>query len=159
MFGWFDRKHLGWLSRFMKKIPVFPIPGNGRFMRQPLYVGDFCQIIISCIQNNVPPEIFNISGLEKIDYIDIIKNIKGSIKSNTFIIKIPYSLFYGLLWLWEIYDKNPPFTTQQLNALASKDDFEIINWPSIFSVHPTSFSEAVDETFNHPIYGKVVLDF
>jgi uncharacterized protein YbjT (DUF2867 family) len=24
MFGWFDRKHLGWLSRFMKKVPVFP---------------------------------------------------------------------------------------------------------------------------------------
>lgn len=23
MFGWFDRKHLGWLSRFMKKVPVF----------------------------------------------------------------------------------------------------------------------------------------
>ena len=37
MFGWFDRKHLGWLSRFMKKVPVFPIPSHGRFMRQPLY--------------------------------------------------------------------------------------------------------------------------
>ena len=44
MFGWFDRKHFGWLSRLMKKIPIFPIPGNGRYMRQPLYVGDFCNI-------------------------------------------------------------------------------------------------------------------
>ena len=44
MFGWFDRKHLGWLSRFMKKVPVFPIPGHGRYMRQPLYVGDFANI-------------------------------------------------------------------------------------------------------------------
>ena len=26
MFGWFDRKHLGWLSRFMAKVPVFPVP-------------------------------------------------------------------------------------------------------------------------------------
>jgi len=47
MFGWFDRKHLGWLSRFMKKVPVFPIPGHGQYMRQPLYAGDFCAIIIS----------------------------------------------------------------------------------------------------------------
>ena len=38
MFGSFDRKHLGWLARFMKKTPVFPIPGNGKFMRQPLFV-------------------------------------------------------------------------------------------------------------------------
>jgi uncharacterized protein YbjT (DUF2867 family) len=50
MFGWFDRKHLGWLSRFMQKTPFFPIPGNGRFMRQPLFVGDFCDIIISCFK-------------------------------------------------------------------------------------------------------------
>ena len=36
MFGWFDRKHLGWLARFMRKAPVFPIPGSGRYLRQPL---------------------------------------------------------------------------------------------------------------------------
>src|SRR5690606_7207154 len=47
MFGWFDRKHLGWLSRFMRRLPIFPLPGDGRYMRQPLDVGDFCNIIIS----------------------------------------------------------------------------------------------------------------
>ena len=31
MFGWFDRKHLGWLARFMQKAPVFPVPGSGRY--------------------------------------------------------------------------------------------------------------------------------
>ena len=50
MFGWFDRKHLGWLSRFMQRVPLFPIPGNGKYLRQPLYVGDFCDIIVSCIE-------------------------------------------------------------------------------------------------------------
>lgn len=30
MFGWFDRKHLGWLARFMQRAPVFPVPGNGQ---------------------------------------------------------------------------------------------------------------------------------
>jgi len=64
MFGWFDRKHLGWLSRFMKKVPIFPIPGDGKYMRQPLYSGDFCDIIISCIENNISEGVFNISGHE-----------------------------------------------------------------------------------------------
>ena len=31
MFGWFDNKHLGWISRFMTKTPIFPIPGNGKY--------------------------------------------------------------------------------------------------------------------------------
>ena len=32
MFGSFNPKHLGWLARFMAKTPVFPIPGDGRFI-------------------------------------------------------------------------------------------------------------------------------
>ena len=159
MFGWFDRKHLGWLSRFMKKIPVFPIPGHGRYMRQPLYVGDFCNIIISCIENRVHDGIYNISGHEKVDYIDIIKQIKIATKCPTPIIRIPYSLFYVLLWVWGLIDKNPPFTTQQLAALSTKDEFEVIDWPGIFGVPYTPFNQAVEETFNNAQYSKVVLEF
>ena len=159
MFGWFDRKHLGWLSRFMEKVPVFPIPGHGRYMRQPLYAGDFCNIIISCIENRNLDGIYNISGHEKIDYIDIIREIKRATAARVMITKIPYGLFYSLLWVWDIFDKNPPFTTQQLAALRAKDDFEVIDWPDIFGVQCTSFAEAIDETFNDLSYSKVVLEF
>jgi nucleoside-diphosphate-sugar epimerase len=159
MFGWFDRKHLGWLARLMQKIPVFPVPGNGKFMRQPLYVGDFCGVIISCIENRIPSGIFNISGHQKIDYIDMIRLIKKATGAKAVILKIPYGLFYGLLWVWALFDKNPPFTTQQLQALVAKDEFEVIDWPAIFGVPYTPFEKAIDETFNHPIYSKVVLDF
>ena len=44
MFGPLDRKHLGWLAGFMLKSPIFPIPGDGRYIRQPLYVGDFVKL-------------------------------------------------------------------------------------------------------------------
>ncbi|GAC1607200.1 MAG: hypothetical protein NVS3B3_09620 [Aquirhabdus sp.] len=159
MFGWFDRKHLGWLSRFMKKVPVFPVPGHGRYMRQPLYAGDFCNIIISCIENRITDGIYNISGHQKIDYIDIIREIKHATGVRTLIAKIPYRLFYSLIWIWSLFDKNPPFTTQQLTALSAKDEFEVIDWPGIFGVPYTLFSKAIDETFNDPTYGKVILEF
>lgn len=159
MFGWFDRKHLGWLSRFMQKVPVFPVPGHGRYMRQPLYVGDFCNIIISCIENGIDHGIYNISGQEQIDYIDIIREIRRAVGAKTLILHIPYGLFYALLWVWGLFDKNPPFTTQQLAALIAKDEFEVIDWPGIFGVPCTPFAKAVHETFNDPHYGKVVLEF
>lgn len=159
MFGWFDRKHLGWLSRFMAKMPVFPVPGDGRFMRQPLYVGDFCNVIISCIENDIRQGTFNISGHEKVDYIDIIREIKRATGAKAKIVKIPYGLFYGLLWVWALFDRNPPFTTQQLQALVAKDEFEVVDWPGMFGVRSTPFAEAINETFNHAVYSTVVLDF
>ena len=159
MFGWFDRKHLGWLSRFMKKVPMFPIPGHGRYMRQPLYVGDFCNVIISCIENRVRDGIYNITGHEKVDYIDIIREIKHATRCKTPIVCIPYGLFYALIWVWGLFDKNPPFTTQQLEALIAKDEFEVIDWPGIFNVPCTPFKAAIDETFNDPRYSSVVMEF
>jgi nucleoside-diphosphate-sugar epimerase len=159
MFGWFDRKHLGWLSRFMKKVPIFPVPGHGRYMRQPLYVGDFANIIISCIENQVSNGVYNISGHEKVDYIDMIRAIKAASRAKTLIIRIPYSLFYALLWIWGLFDKNPPFTTQQLAALSAKDEFEVIDWPGTFGVPCTPFKAALEETFNDPRYSNVVLEF
>ncbi|GHU06667.1 hypothetical protein FACS1894158_13830 [Betaproteobacteria bacterium] len=159
MFGWFDRKHLGWLSRFMKKVPIFPIPGHGRYMRQPLYVGDFCNVIISCIENRIKDGLYNISGHEKVDYIDIIREIKCATRAKAVIAHIPYGLFYVLLWVWGKFDGNPPFTTQQLAALSGKDEFEVIDWPTIFGVPYTPFGTAIQETFNDPRYSRVVLEF
>lgn len=159
MFGWFDRKHLGWLSRFMRKVPVFPIPGDGRYMRQPLYVGDFCNVIISCIEHRVQGGIYDISGHEKIDYVDIIRHIKRVTKARTAIIHIPYGLFHALLAVWAKFDSNPPFTTQQLEALVARDEFRVIDWPGIFGVECTPFRQAIEETFTDPRYSNVVLEF
>ena len=159
MFGWFDRKHLGWLSRFMQKVPVFPIPGHGRYPRQPLYVGDFCNVIISCIEARRVGGVFQITGLERIDYVDIIRQVRTAVRARCRILKIPYGVFSALLNVWAVFDKNPPFTADQLQALTAGDEFVVIDWPGIFQVRPTPFAAAVQETFNHPIYGAVVLDF
>jgi nucleoside-diphosphate-sugar epimerase len=159
MFGWFDRKHLGWLSRFMQKVPVFPVPGDGRYMRQPLYAGDFCNIIASCLTKPITGQIHNISGLERVDYIDIIREIKRATASKTLIVNVPYAAFYRLLKLWALFDANPPFTPDQLKALTAGDEFEVIDWPGIFAVTPTPFRQAIQETFNDPAYSKIVLEF
>nr|WP_315592648.1 NAD-dependent epimerase/dehydratase family protein [uncultured Cupriavidus sp.] len=159
MFGWFDRKHLGWLARFMKSVPVFPIPGHGRYMRQPLYVGDFSNIIVSCLKRRQTGGVYNISGLERVNYIDIIRTIRKVTGANTRIMRIPYGLFAVLLRIWAVFDKNPPFTADQLKALTAGDEFEVIDWPGIFGVQPTRFEQAVNETFTDPVYGAVELEF
>lgn len=159
MFGWFDRKHLGWLSRFMQKVPVFPIPGNGRYMRQPLYAADFSRIIVSCIERRMTGAVYNISGREQVDYIDIIREIKRATGAKSLIVKIPYGLFYLLLKTWALFDRNPPFTADQLKALVAHDEFEVIDWPAIFGVQATPFAQAIHETFNDPEYSSVVLEF
>src|ERR1700733_827361 len=158
MFGWFDRKHVGWLARFMQRVPVFPIPGNGKFLRQPLYVADFCDVIVSSILNETTGA-YNITGQERIDYIDLIRAVKRATGTKTRIQRVPYGLFRAMLKLNAVFDKNPAFTVGQLEALVTPDVFEVIDWPAIFGVRATPLQQALDSTFGDPVYSHVALDF
>jgi nucleoside-diphosphate-sugar epimerase len=159
MFGWFDRKHLGWLARFMQKAPVFPVPGSGEYLRQPLYAGDFCDIIMACIAQRPVGKAYNISGQEKITYIDLIRAVKEACGARAPIVRIPYSLFWALLWTYARFDRDPPFTTAQLEALVTPDVFEVIDWPGIFGVAATPLKTALADTYRHPQYSQIVLEF
>ncbi|WP_063571879.1 NAD-dependent epimerase/dehydratase family protein [Luteibacter rhizovicinus] len=157
MFGWFDPKHFGWLSRFMAKTPVFPIPGDGKYMRQPLYERDFCRCIVRCIENQPQGTIYDVVGDTRIDYIDIIRTIKRAKGLHTLILRIPYGLFHALLRLYGAFSGKPPFTAAQLAALTAGDDFKGIDTFETFGVRQTPFEEAVRESYCDPRYSHIVL--
>ena len=159
MFGWFDRKHFGWLARFMQRVPIFPIPGNGRYLRQPLYAGDFCDILTSCITHRPNKMTYNISGQEIISYVDIVRAIRDVCGAHAVIVRIPFPIFWLLLRLYAIFDRNPPFTTKQLDALVTPDIFEMIDWPRIFDLKATPLLTALEQTYCDPVYSKIVLEF
>jgi uncharacterized protein YbjT (DUF2867 family) len=159
MFGWFDRKHLGWLARFMRRAPFFPVPGNGRYLRQPLFAGDFCDIVAACLQGRPSGTQYNISGQERMDYIDLIRLLRDVTGARTPIVRVPYALFWLALKGYSVIDRDPPFTTQQLAALATPDIFEVIDWPALFGVRATPLRKAMEQTFQHPVFSSVALEF
>lgn len=158
MFGWFDRKHIGWLARFMKRTPVFPVPGSGRYLRQPLYAGDFCDIVISSIERGTVGT-YNITGLERIDYIDLMKAVKVATGAKARIQRIPYWLFWTILKANAAVDKDPAFTVSQLKALSTPDVFEVIDWPGIFEIRATPLQDALHKTFGDPTCSRIDLAF
>ncbi len=157
MFGWFDPKHLGWLSRFMAKTPVFPIPGDGKYMRQPLYERDFCRCIVRCIETQPDGAAFDVCGDTRIDYVDIIRTIKRVKRLRTLIVHIPYGLFYALLKVYALFSGKPPFTADQLKALSAGDEFHGVDTRATFGVAQTPFEEAVRESYCDPRYSGIVL--
>ena len=159
MFGWFDRKHLGWLARFMQKLPLFPIPGSGRFIRQPLYVGDFCRLIQRCLENQSLCGVYDITGLEKLSYLSLMRKLRRAVDSRTWIIHLPIPLFGFLLQVWALVSREPAFTRPQLKALTAGDEFEVIDWTAIFSVTPTPLAEALRITFQDPRFSQVEMPF
>ena len=158
MYGWFDPKHFGWLARFMEKVPVFPIPGHGRYMRQPLYNRDFCRAIEWCLRKQPRGTIYDLVGQDRIDYIDIIRAIRRVKGLRTPILCIPTWLFAALLRVYGLFTKQPPFTAAQLKALTAGDDFSGVDIRSTFDFDPTPVEAGLRETFTHPVYAKYAVE-
>ena len=157
MFGWFDPKHLGWLARFMERVPFFPIPGHGRYMRQPLYNRDFCRAILAMMQRQPDGAIYDLTGPDRIDYIDMIRVIRDTKGLKTPIVRVPIPLFAAALRVYALFSDKPPFTADQLVALTAGDQFTGVDLQQVFGFPPTPFREAIRETFGHPTYSGVVL--
>jgi uncharacterized protein YbjT (DUF2867 family) len=157
MFGWFDPKHLGWLARFMERVPVFPIPGHGRYMRQPLYNRDFCRAILAMMQQQPDGAVYDLTGPDRIDYIDMIRVIRDTKGLKTPIVRVPIPLFSAMLHLYGLFSAKPPFTPDQLDALTAGDEFTGVDLKQVFGFEPTPFRAAIRETYSHPVYSSVVL--
>lgn len=84
------------------------------------------------------------------------KDVTGA---KTPIVKIPYRLFEMLLRTYAIFDRNPPFTVNQLEALVTPDVFEVIDCPGIFGVPATPLNEALRKSYLDPRYSHITLDF
>ena len=102
---------------------------------------------------------YNITGQERISYIELIKTIREAVNSKAIILKIPYSVFWILLKTYALINSNPPFTANQLEALVTPDVFEVIDWPGIFGVKSTPLPQALSETFRDPVYSQITLEF
>ena len=153
MFGCFDYKHLWWLSKFLDKSPIFPVPGDGKYVRQPLYVVDFCKIIINCFNNKQHIEkVYDISGKEKIYYVDLMKLIARKKGIRRLFVNMPTSIFGAILDFYGLFTKKPIFTSDQMRALINADEFKLIDCEKSFGIKLTSLNKAWEEIIMSPNY-------
>lgn len=153
MYGCFDIKHLGFLTKIMDKTPFFPFPGKGDYIRQPLYAEDFAKIIINILERKPKNRIHNIIGKEKITFLDLLKIIARGKNKKVLFIKIPIPLFLILLKFYNLFALKKPYVASQLNALIAGDVFPVDDWEGEFKVEYTPFKKGIKKMTDFKYYG------
>ncbi len=150
MYGPFDVKHLGFIAGVMERTPLLPIPGSGRFLRQPLYVGDLCRVILRCLDTGPSGAAHNLIGHERIEFVDLLRRIARARGLRCRIVPVPLPLFAAALAAYAFVLRRPTVTNEQLAALVAGDDFPVDDWPRTFQVSYTSFDEGLRLTCTSP---------
>ncbi len=150
MYGCFDAKHLGWITRFMQKIPIIPVPGSGKYIRQPLYVNDLCAVIVELTKRKPENKVYNIIGLEKIPYIDLLRIIAKTRGWKRLFLPLPLPIFAFMLRAYGFVTRKTIFTPDQMKALVAGDEFKVEPWCEEFGIKYTPFKEAMWKTWHSP---------
>jgi nucleoside-diphosphate-sugar epimerase len=151
LYGCLDVKHLGYIVGLLERTPLLPIPGSGRYLRQPLYVRDLCRVILRCLERGPSGAAHNVIGHERIDFIDLIRLMARARGLRRLVVPVPLPLFTAALRLHAVVTRRPAFNAEQLAALMAGDEFPVEPWTETFGVSYTPFREALREMAGSPL--------
>ena len=143
MYGPTDNKNIGYLINFAKKIPFFPIPGHGKWPRQPIYIDDMCLLIMGMMKNFPENKIYSINGKDSIYFRDMIKIVLNQLGGFKFRLFIPVSVFKFLMLSYQRLTGTNQFTSDQVESLTSGEVFPDYPWWEEFNIEITPFKEGV----------------
>lgn len=145
IYGPKDPKNIGWLIKMVSVLPIIPLPGGGKFGRQPVFVDDIVKIVIKLISKSYGKKIFEIHGYEYINVSQMIKVICEKTKSQKLIVPVPLFFLIVFFWLAERLLPNPKYTSDQIRSLISGEKFQGDDWRKIFDIIPTRFEDGIGE--------------
>ena len=143
MYGPTDDKNIGYLINFAKKMPIFPIPGHGRWPRQPLYIDDICRLILHFLDEFPENKVYSINGKDTIFFKDMIDTVFRELGGFKMRLSLPIPVFKFLMLTYQKLSGNQQFTPDQVDSLASCDVFPEYPWWDKFHIPVTSFNEGI----------------
>jgi nucleoside-diphosphate-sugar epimerase len=143
MYGPTDDKNIGYLINFAKKMPVFPIPGHGRWPRQPLYIDDICRLLLHFIDEFPENKVYSINGKDAIFFKDMIDTVFRELGGFKMRLSLPIPVFKFLMVSYQMVSGNQQFTSDQVDSLASCDVFPEYPWWDEFHIPVTSFDDGI----------------
>jgi nucleoside-diphosphate-sugar epimerase len=132
------------LIRFMRYSPVIPVFGDGKYLQQPVYVGDVAQAIVSCLCNDQTiGKSYNIAGKTPLTYNQVIDTIAGEMNKRVWKIHLPSTPIVSLLKFFERLHIPFPIKAEQVLRLNENKSFSYEEAEKDLGFNPSSFEEGI----------------
>jgi nucleoside-diphosphate-sugar epimerase len=132
------------LIRFMRYSPVTPVFGDGKYLQQPIYVGDVAQAIVSCLCNDhTVGKSYNIAGKSPLTYNQVIDTIARQMQKRVWKIHVPSAPVVKLLKFFERLHLPFPIKAEQVLRLNEDKEFRYEEARRDFEFAPLLFEEGI----------------
>jgi nucleoside-diphosphate-sugar epimerase len=145
----------GTVLKFVRRLPVVPVLGDGRWLSAPVYVGDVSKAIIACIEDDrTIGKIYFIGGPECIDFDALIDRVGSAIGVRRRKVHIPFAISLWTARVLTALWQGCPITVS--NVLGSNQNTDIDIGPARrdFGFKPISLDEGLAMILGLPRSGS-----
>lgn len=127
VYGFSNGQGVDFILNSIKKMPIVPIIGNGKYGIAPVHESDVVSVIIKAIEKDgIEGKIYNIAGPENFTYNEFIDRILKFYKIRKIKIHIPRIFAWTFLKISSlIFKKDSSLTMDQLPRLFSEKSYDI----------------------------------
>jgi len=104
------------IAWFLRKFPVFGIPGNGKYRIQPIFVEDMADLAIKSAEA-MADTVVDAVGPESFTFTELVQLIASKIDSNAKIIPVPPLLAWALLQFLGYFVGDKILTKEEVDGL------------------------------------------
>lgn len=129
------------MMEIMRKAPlVRPVPGNGKAIYRPVYIGDVSECFVRALSlNSAINQTVELAGREELSLNQILDEIARCAEVRKRAIHIPLPLMFSLAAIAQRLLPDPPVTTDQLRMLREGSTCDIEPMKRIFGIEPRGF--------------------
>jgi NADH dehydrogenase len=112
-----DDAFLTTILKLLKRLPIYPMFGDGQMRLQPVYVEDVGQAIAGMLQRPQPsPNLFECAGPRVYSYEELLKNVARAAGVKPILLPVPFPAWQALAWISETLP-SPPITRNQVELM------------------------------------------
>ncbi len=137
------------LAAMLRRLPVLPLPGGGRFLVQPIHQSDVTRCIRAALDVGwEKPTSLVIAGPEPVRYADFVRAVAAAAGlRKPFILKFPAAPLIVAARLTRHVTILPTIRPEEIRRLLEDKDFLVADMREILGIAPISLAEGLALTF------------
>ena len=140
------------LAALLRRLPIIPLPGGGRFLVQPIHQSDVTRSIRAALEQRWDgPASLVIAGLEAIRYADFVRAVAAAAGlRKPFILPFPAAPLILAARLTKHVAALPTIQPEEIRRLVENKAFDITPMRELLRVDPISVTNGLALTFAPP---------
>ena len=132
------------LVRWVDRLPVLPVFGNGRSLQQPVHVSDVAWAVVEASMTTAAiGRSFNLSGATAVTYREVIQLTSLALGKKVHRLHLPSGLIVTCLQVLERLHIAMPIKSEQILRLNENKAFSHEDASSVFGYDPMSFAQGI----------------